>query len=1211
MKRFALGAAVLASACAAVASVDLEKDVWLLADFDSQTRVSGKAFFHALDARGFKDGRFGQGYHFFRDAGNRLPPVKQLYANSEYFQGDGLTFKEEGLVFAGGEFVLTPPTTTGVGYHWVGHDGANTWSVYVKGQKGTKVTLTPEVTPIDPKDVANAKKKADWKYEEKNIVADKTVPGEITLSGDWDRVACHLVMDNRTSAKRKPSLRVKADGEVEMTRFQLQVTGVFPFKNRFEPGVWVDGGTKAKGEPILVRDAELMENFPAMNGSCAFWVKNAPGVPPATLLNLWSVTRPWTSHWGLENNAFHYGDKMPALSIRAGVPRRDEWTHVACTWREGRVAYFVNGKLEVEHVPNEKKRVKEVKIVPPYPGSVLRVGAFGDGTGPTDAILDEFAIFNRTLDDAEIAELAAAKTALAAGTKQVLAENILFKAFFRDDKDARLRFRVAAPEACDYTLVSEVGGVKGAPRKVSLPKGESYLEVPLDPAQFRPGDYPFSFALKDAKGAVALTVSDTLRIHGRLGDDPFIFHSWGGSNYAHPEFMKEVGVNAYNVNHNNPLEIRKALNFGFMANLRYEWQNGWFDKDFDWTAVRAKVAADLEFARALPNWRSTLLNSEVYGSGGAKRAEKNPKYLALVEKAIGVKPDFTYEDAPSAISYGRLGLADGSLYGEIDHTACPTLETLNYVVGSGLPVILGNYEMTKAIHSVKDVTVWSEPMWGGLADSVDMGADWEYEYSTRTTLHQLRAHYAPCRRYGKPYMPTLGGGYWPEQKGEHPTRKDKDGKPERFNLGQGADEVAIKTWLSLGAVPAHNLSWFALDCWEYGISNALALAASPTNAVKNVAEPDCARRFAAAWRKDLAPAADLLRDMPNVRAPVAYLQLPEIDHAGRFWWGSTHYRNAILKAMTEAPVAFDKIGSAELLSGEAAKYKYIMYPMSRIVYKDHATALRKAADAGVKIILDKYATNHYANCILATNMQYKATKYKEMNEMVHAVYDGIAEKLAQEANVISPATDAKTSFTFEKTYKGARYVVVINDLRDQKPSYLNTFKTNDWYRVVGAPQQIETVVRDFAPGSAVYLYNANGRKTAQDKKGTEVRLAAEYGPAEGRVYCIYPRPLKAPELSFEGTARPGKTVTLVVRINDKAGSPAPGRQVVTLTLTDSDGVVRDESGRYVVEDGVVRIPIRIAHDDKPTGMFSKWKAEVTDLTTGKAEHLALAVTNDK
>ena len=1202
-KRLPLVPAVV-SVLAASAAVDLERDVWMLADFDSQTRIGGKAYFHPLEGLGVREGRFGKGYHFFRETANRLPPNARFYTHPEYFKGEGLRLGTDGLSFAGGTFVLAPETTTGVNRHWVGHDGANTWSVYVKGAKGTKVTLEPEVTPVDPRDVAAAKRKADWKYDEGNVVADRAVPGEIVLDGGWQRVSCCLVMDNRTSANRRPSLKVTSDGPVEMNRFQLQVTGVYPFKGRFDPGLWVEGGVKTQGAPIACRDAELLADFPFAEGACAFWVRNGEGVPADWPLSIWSVTRPWTSHWGLENQAFRCGDKGAVLRFASRLPRRGEWTHVACTWREGRVACFVNGRLESELVP-DGKRVKEVKTVAPYAESILRVGAFGDGSGPTDAVIDDFAIFRRALSDAEVAGLAASDLPLAAGERKVLAENILFKAFFRDDADSRLRFRVAATEAADYTLVASVGGLELTPREVSLPEGISYLEVPFDAAQYRPGRYPFSLALKSRDGSVALSVSDTLTIHGRLGGDPFMFHSWGGNAYAHPEFLQELGVNACNVGSGNPLELAKTLEFGLMANIRYEWQNGWFEKDFDWEAVRAKVVADLDFARALPNWRTTLLNSEVYGSGAAKRAKDNPKYLGKVAEAIGVKPDFRYADAPSAIDYKALGIEP--LLGEIDHSTCPALETLNHVCDRGLPVIMGNYEMTKAIHEVRDVTVWSEPMWGGLVDSVDMGADWEYEYSTRTTLYQLRAHYEPCRRFGRPYMPTMGGGYWPVVQGEHPVRMGADGRPEKLNLAQGADEATVKAWMSLGAVPAHDLGWFAVDCWEYGVSNAIAYAASPTNALKNVAEPDCARRFGARWRADLAPAADLLRDMPNVCAPVAFLRLPEIEHAGRFWWGSTHYCNSISRAMAEGPVAVDYIGSAELLSGEIGKYEYVMYPMSRLVYKEHAEALRRAAGKGVKIILDRYATNLYENCVHAADMEYKVNRWTEMNEMVHGVYDGIASELAKKVGAVSPATDAKSSFTFEKEYKGARYIVVVNDRRDERPSFLNVFKTNDWYRVVGAPQEIETVVRGVGRDSTVYLFNARGRKVSRRRRGTELTLTAEYGPAEGRVYCFYPRPLKAPELSLEGETAAGKTATLVVRIVDRSGEPAPGRQVVELKLTDGDGVERDESGRYVVEDGLVRIPVRFAHDEQPTGLFGRWKAVVTDLTTGMSDSIRIAV----
>ena len=49
----------------------------------------------------------------------------------------------------------------------------------------------------------------------------------------------------------------------------------------------------------------------------------------------------------------------------------------------------------------------------------------------------------------------------------------------------------------------------------------------------------------------------------------------------------------------------------------------------------------------------------------------------------------------------------------------------------------------------------------------------------------------------------------------------------------------------------------------------------------------------------------------------------------------------------------------------------------------------------------------------------------------------------------------------------------------------------------------------------------------------------------------------------------------------------------------SDGRVTDESGRYAVENGRVEIPIRFADGDPEGGLFSKWKAVVTDLTTGE------------
>ena len=1179
-------------ASAAFAGVDPAKDVWFHADFDSPVRLNGEAMLVEMNDAGYLDGRFGRGYHFYRETNNKLPPMDQFFAGASNLVviGQGkLERAKTSAKFSGGMFAVAP-RPTGVGYHWVGHDAGNTWSFFVKGAKGTKVTAYPRLTKLTEKERKDCAKA----HPLDNEVIDSCTTNTVELTGDWQRVSCWAIMDNRTGGKRKSGLVVTSTGPIEVERFQLQVTGVYPYKGQFAPGKWVDGGRKASGTVITTADTEQLKTFPYKNGTMAFWIKNAPDVSAKDQVNLFSFTTAWASQWWLRSGAFKAGDGGSQILFKHPIPRTEGWTHVAVTWRDGRMAYYLNGTLDTELTDDEKKKIA-VKCVPMKDNKGrFRFGAACDGCGPTDAVLDDFSIFNRELEGGEIAMLAATKKGLYEGSKEVLAENILYRTFFRDDPKPALRFRVVAPEAATYDLVSEVGGVKGPVFSKTLEKGVSYLEVPFEPAKFRPGVYPFEFKLmKD--GVAALTRKGELTVKGRLGieGDPFVFMSWGGMGYIRPDYLQTLGVNGYNVSVGDNLEIRKALNAGMFVNLRLENGNAWFTEDFDMKKIQADATKRLMPYAGLANWRTMLLNSEIYGSGTAKRAKDNPKYQRIVEKATGVKSEFTFGDAPSEVNFRQLGVQP--VRGEIDHKACPTLETLNFVCGKGLPPVLTNYKTTEAVHALKpDVTVWSEPCFGALFESVDMGADWEYEYSAPRTLHQLRMHYAYCRAYNRPYQPTLGGNYWPEQKGRHPYCKDKNGKPLVVDMAQGVDEVTIKTWMSMGAVPMHNLSWFGLNSWQFGEENAKKFQESETNSFTCIAEPDAAARFGKRWRETLLPAATLLRDMPNEKAKIAYLSLPEIAHAAGFWWGIAHYPNTITDVMANEKALFDYIGREELLSGYADDYDYIVYPMCHVVYKEHAEALRKAAAKGVKIVMDSYATNRYENCIVLDKLKYEPGNWKKMQDTVKGWYTNIVDEVAAKAFASSPKTDGKSSYTFVKEYKGAKYVVVVNNKRDEKPSFSNLFKTNDWYRVAGAPQTIETKIR--APkGAAIYGFN-----------GADF---SEYAAAEGRIFAVYPKKLAAPELSLVGDAKPGTTVKLVVKINDADGKPAPGRQVVRLKLTDVEGVERDESGLYSVEDGRAEIVLRIPACEAPTGgWFSpKWLASVTDLTTGKTETLKVAI----
>ena len=134
-------------------------------------------------------------------------------------------------------------------------------------------------------------------------------------------------------------------------------------------------------------------------------------------------------------------------------------------------------------------------------------------------------------------------------------------------------------------------------------------------------------------------------------------------------------------------------------------------------------------------------------------------------------------------------------------------------------------------------------------------------------------------------------------------------------------------------------------------------------------------------------------------------------------------------------------------------------------------------------------------------------------------------------------------------------------------------------------------------GAKVYEFNTEGKDRKDERDGKDVRITRDFEAAEGVVYCVYPEPLNAPELSYS-TLNP-QLSTLNIRLSTASGKPAPGRTIVRVTVTDPDGRVTDESGRYAVENGKVEIPIRFADGDPEGGLFSKWKAEVVDLMTGE------------
>ena len=1213
----------------AFGAIDLRKDVWFIADFDAPAQINGRMLGQEPDPHGYVEGRFGRGYWFFPAINNRLPQHEVFLSEPGAFVGDGVTATEDGISFAGGSFRIAERPSS-LGWFWSSNEGTGIWSFEVKGAVGTEVTLTPHLSPTPPGAAARALANKDIKnYIPAHAQKDVLRTGEFSLTGGWQRVWTSFALDRCTAGDRKVSLAVTSSGPVEIRRFQYQtVDGGSKAHPEPVPGMYVDGGVNTKGNPLVCQDVETVRTFPFAQGACSYWVKNPAGVE----------TNETTWTWGLRGagNNYLFGHMSGAAvmtSERGNIrltgipaPRNDEWTHVATVWRQGRLAHYVNGVCVSRKTINlsgkKKKKPGKAEASPFDELQSFIVGVHPNGSGRS--MYDEVVVFNRALTDAEVLSLATAKTSLAAAGGSLLVGEPAFPLFPRNQKDAALRMEVWSQGEVPVSLELSVDGRKEPAEQTVVPSGKSFLSARFDVRRLSVGTHAYELVVKSADGTALAERKGSLTVQKRLEENPFLFMSWGGSGPISDELLKTVGVNCVNVDLSDPKRVAEIAARGNFVNLRYGNTGAAKACGYDAETVGGKAGADFAVAAGLDHWRMTLINTETYGMSAAREAAKNEGYAQRLEKLIGAAPDFGFSDAPCQIT-----LKDGETApsGIINRGDYPQIETIGCVLNGAHPLFGSNRATVDAIHAVKPgMCVWSEPLWGGVASSVDMGADWDYRLGVADTLIDLRSQYGGCRRYGKPFMPTLSASYWPVVGGTHPTRKDSQGKPCRVELAESADEVAVKAWLAISAVPAHNLSFFALNAWQTGPENARALlddskescvisdeevsdllgadetpvpgpASSPRvsklpgdaddSDLGLVSEPDAAERFGAAWHQDIAPAAELLRDLTNIPAKVAFLELPESFHGGRFGWATAHYRTIRNGLAREAP-AFDFI-EADASEETLSSYRYLILPMARVVYSDRAEKLRRVAERGTVIVQDSYATVHYPNEVLLTNAVYRLGKYREMSEMLLPWYRTCLPELEASAPSVSTG-DGKTSHTFEKAYDGVRYVAVVNDLRVQTNTFINVFRPEN-YHVVGAPQTIVTTIRDVPENAGIHLFNAHGRVRDIVRNGTTVEVKGDFGPSEGCVYVISPKPSAAPELQLAGE-------TLEVRINDAGGEPCPGRRIVELKLTDAAGAVRDESGRYCVERGRVSIPLYVADADREGLASGKWTASVRDLVSG-------------
>lgn len=161
-------------------SRDLEKELWLYADFDSPMRVDGTACLQSPVVGEAVDGKFGKAAFFHQPVANRLPPMSELFP-------DGYPVK-----VGGGAFTLPPQKIDHPFVKGEKPTGAYTCSFYAKGAPGTQLTLEATLSPsekggearirllLSPEDLADTSG-SRWQATVTDLTTGETAVLEFTM----------------------------------------------------------------------------------------------------------------------------------------------------------------------------------------------------------------------------------------------------------------------------------------------------------------------------------------------------------------------------------------------------------------------------------------------------------------------------------------------------------------------------------------------------------------------------------------------------------------------------------------------------------------------------------------------------------------------------------------------------------------------------------------------------------------------------------------------------------------------------------------------------------------------------------------------------------------------------------------------------------------------------------------------------------------------
>ncbi|HHX39267.1 MAG TPA: hypothetical protein GX715_04820 [Armatimonadetes bacterium] len=349
-------------------------------------------------------------------------------------------------------------------------------------------------------------------------------------------------------------------------------------------------------------------------------------------------------------------------------------------------------------------------------------------------------------------------------------------------------------------------------------------------------------------------------------------------------------------------------------------------------------------------------------------------------------------------------------------------------------------------------------------------------------------------------------------------------------------------------------------------------------------------------RTVVRPLGPTLLNVPDRKSDVAFLESfsSQIFAArGTHGWSNAWEADMhlILQwAQLQPRILYEQTIQRDGLNG----YRVLVMPFCDVLPESVVKKVIEFQRRGGIIVADEYLTPALTPDIVVPS--YRRTKKADEDK---AALQALAAQLRRELDPFytryGEASDPDVVVRFRQ-YGQSDYLFALNDKR----TYGDYVGHHGLVMEKGLPHSATITVR--RPAGHVYDLVAHRAVPAKASGGT-LKIDANFGPGDGRLFLITPAPVNSVRIAPPGQARLGGSVTIRTAVLDNRGKPLAAVIPVQVEVVDPQGRPAEPSGYYAAKDGQLSITLDLARNDSP----GRWTVRVRELASGKTSTAALTV----